>query len=144
MVTRQATSDPFGVFSFRLDEPGVWVVAVSKIIPARNESKYDQDIRGILMIPVEETYPKEDTGSSGQQQDITELEAKIKSLEQENNDLKNNLSAFDSKLAGLEHDDEEDEDHDSEEAMMQNMVYAALAIAILGFLISIVALARKK
>ena len=142
MVTRQATTDPNGVFSFTLDEPGVWVTAVSKIIPAEHDGEYDQDIRGILMIPVEETYPEEDDGSNGQSQDLTELESKIAALEQKENDLNKNLSDLDSKIAALEEGDDEEDDDDL--GSLQNLVYAAFGVAVLGLLISLAAFARKK
>ena len=118
MITRETTTDQNGVFSYTLDEPGIWVTAVSYIIPAQDESHYDKDVRGVLMIPVEETFPE---------------------VEQQDDDLKKGMDELDSRISALE-SDEDDDDSDS----MQNMVYAALGLGILGLLIALVALARKK
>ena len=142
MITREATTDPNGVFSFTLDEPGIWVTAVANTIPAQDEGEYDKDIRGILMIPVEETFPEEDSGSAGQPQDLSEIESKITALEEEDNDLNTGLSGMDSRVTNLEKEDKKDDDN--ELAALKNMVYAALGIGIFGVLIAIVAFARKK
>ena len=52
MVTRETRSDPNGIFSFTLDEPGVWVVCASNTVGTIEG--HDRDIRGILMINMEE------------------------------------------------------------------------------------------
>ena len=52
LVTRETTTDPNGIFSFTLDEPGIWVVCVSNTVGTKEG--YDKDIRGILMINIEE------------------------------------------------------------------------------------------
>jgi len=52
LVTRETTTDPNGIFSFTLDEPGVWVVCASNTVGMKEG--YDKDIRGILMINIEE------------------------------------------------------------------------------------------
>lgn len=142
MITREATTDPNGVFSFTLDEPGIWVTAVANTIPAQEEGKYEKDIRGILMIPVEETFPEEDSGSTGKPQDMSEIESKITALEEEDNNFNNDLNDMDSRVNAIEKEEKEDEDN--ELAALKNMVYAALGIGFIGILIAIMAFARKK
>lgn len=108
MITREATTDQNGVFSFTLDEPGVWVIAVAVTIPGVG-GEYDKDVRGILMVPMEEPFPEE---------------------------------------IGLEDDDgkaEDDDEIDSDEfATMKNLVYIAVGLGALGFLMALVAIVRRK
>ncbi len=77
MITREAKTDAEGIFLFTLDEPGVWVVCVSHTVGT--ESGYDKDIRGILMIPVEENFPAE--ADKGTDSDSDELNSKVDAME---------------------------------------------------------------
>jgi cobalt/nickel transport protein len=122
MITREAITDPNGVFSFTLDEPGVWVMAVAYTIPAASENEFDKDIRGILQVFVEESFPREDSDVNSQ--------------------ITNELDDLDSRVATLEKDSGEDDDDGLTE--YQNLIYIALILGLLGVLIGLGAMARKK
>jgi hypothetical protein len=108
MITREAKTDLNGVFSFTLDESGVWVIAVANTIPG-SDGEFDKDIRGILMVPMEEPFPEE---------------------------------------YGLINDEDETEDEDhidqDELATLKNLAYIAVGLGALGFLLSLVAITRRK
>ena len=123
MITREAITDPNGVFSFTLDEPGVWVLAVAYTIPAENDGEFDKDIRGILQVFVEESFPKDDSNADSQ--------------------ITNELDDLYSRVATLEKESGEDND-DDESTENQNLIYIALILGLLGVLIGLGAMARKK
>jgi len=52
MITRETRSDPNGIFSFTLDEPGIWAVCAANTVGT--VEGHDRDVRGILMINMEE------------------------------------------------------------------------------------------
>ena len=90
MVTRETRSDPNGIFSFTLDEPGVWVVCAS--YTKGTMEGYDLDVRGILMIPIEEelslTTSENDGSNYVSQAEFDELKT---SLEEQDDELEANL-----------------------------------------------------
>lgn len=53
MITRVTTTDPDGVFSYTLDEPGIWFLGATK--PKEN----GMDSRAVLIVPVRESFPEE-------------------------------------------------------------------------------------
>lgn len=54
MVTRLTTTDVNGVFSFTLDEPGMWILCASNI--SGKVQGYDREIRGIFVLNVEKEH----------------------------------------------------------------------------------------
>jgi hypothetical protein len=97
-------------------------MAVAYTIPATGENEFDKDIRGILQVFVEESFPGEDS-------DV-------------NNQITNELDDLDSRVATLEKDSGEDDDDGLTEN--QNLIYIALILGLLGVLIGLGAMARKK
>ena len=77
MITRETKTDENGIFVFTLDEPGLWVACVSHTVGT--EGGYDRDIRGILMIPVEDKFPAE--SDEHIDSDFDGLNSKVESLE---------------------------------------------------------------
>jgi cobalt/nickel transport protein len=77
MITREAKTDENGIFVFTLDEPGLWVVCVSHTVGT--EDGYDRDIRAILMIPIEETFPVE--SNEGTDSDFEKLQSEVDAME---------------------------------------------------------------
>jgi cobalt/nickel transport protein len=77
MITRETKTDGEGIFMFTLDEPGLWVVCVSHTVGT--VEGYDRDIRGILMVPVKESFPAESDEDADS--DPHELSFKVDSLE---------------------------------------------------------------
>jgi cobalt/nickel transport protein len=125
MVTRETKSDPNGIFSFTLDEPGVWVVCASNTVGSMEG--YDLDIRGILMIPVEEelSLTPSDEGTDGvTQNDLDDLET---SLEEKDNSLEDDIKSLDEKLGTL-----------------QNLAIGSLVLSIIAILIALVSVFRAK
>lgn len=78
MITRETKTDANGIFSFTLDEPGIWVTAATNTVD-------EVDIRGILMIPVEETFPTTtDTSAIDTlNSQVTTINNKVADLEQQ-------------------------------------------------------------
>lgn len=78
LVTRETRTDVNGMFSYTLDEPGVWILCVSTTVGTADG--FDKDIRAILLVPVEETFPPEPS-LSGIESSINALEDRVDSLE---------------------------------------------------------------
>ncbi|MCK4367148.1 MAG: hypothetical protein KAW84_04305, partial [Thermoplasmata archaeon] len=102
-----------GVFMFTLDEPGVWVTCVSHTVGT--QGVYDKDIRGILMVPVEETFPPETDGG-----DLEELTATVDDLKSENTDLKDRVGS------------------------LEGLLWASIAVALIAVIMAIVAVVRAR
>jgi len=113
MITRETVTDENGVFMFTLDEPGVWVVCVAHTVGT--QGGYDKDIRGILMVPVEETFPPETGGD-----DVEGLTAAVNDLTSENTDLKDRVGS------------------------LEGLLWASVAVAVLAMIIAVVAVARAR
>ena len=113
MITRETVTDENGVFMFTLDEPGVWVTCVSHTVGT--QGVYDKDIRGILMVPVEETFPPETDGG-----DLEELTATVDGLKSENTDLKDRVGS------------------------LEGLLWASIAVALIAVIMAIVAVVRAR
>ena len=75
MITRETKTDANGIFSFTLDESGIWITAATNTVD-------EVDIRGILMIPVEETFPAtDDSAVDTLSSQLTTLSNKVADLE---------------------------------------------------------------
>jgi cobalt/nickel transport protein len=77
MITRETKTDGNGIFVFTLDEPGLWIVCVSHTVGTKEG--YDRDIRGILMIPMEESFPVESDEETDSDSD--ELNSKVDAMQ---------------------------------------------------------------
>jgi hypothetical protein len=125
MVTRETKSDPNGIFSFTLDEPGVWVVCASHTVDTMEG--YDLDIRGILMVPIEEELSL--TPSDGETDEVTQsdLDDLQTSLEEKDKDLEEETESLDEKLNGLLY-----------------LAIGSLVLSIIAILIALVGVFRAK
>ncbi len=125
MVTRETKSDPNGIFSFTLDEPGVWVVCASHTVDTMED--YDLDVRGILMVPVEEELsltPSDEETDGVTQSDLEDLKT---SLEEKDKSLEDDIKSQDEKLGNL-----------------QILAIGSLVLSIIALLIALVAVFRAK
>ena len=90
MITRETKTDANGVFSFTLDEPGIWVTAATNTVN-------DVDIRGILQIYVEETFPEGKTDTSAidaLSSQLATLSDKVADLEEQTSTVGDNMYAL--------------------------------------------------
>ncbi len=93
MITRETKSDQNGIFSFTLDEPGIWIVC--GMHTNGTVEGYDLDVRAILMIPVEEEFSLTTPSSpsaSGDEVTKSELDELKVSLDEEDESLTDKLS----------------------------------------------------
>jgi cobalt/nickel transport protein len=77
LITRETKTDGEGIFMFTLDEPGLWVVCVSHT--EGTVEGYNRDIRGILMVPMEDSFPVDSDEDADSDSD--ELSSKVDSME---------------------------------------------------------------
>ncbi|MCK4443243.1 MAG: DUF4198 domain-containing protein [Thermoplasmata archaeon] len=115
LITRETKTDTNGIFLFTLDEPGVWVACVSNTVGT--EGGYDKDVRGILMIPVEERFPP---GTDGNGVDLNELSSAVDDLEKENTDLNDKVGS------------------------LQNLLLISIVVAVIAAIIAVVAIVRAR
>ncbi|MCK4347887.1 MAG: DUF4198 domain-containing protein [Thermoplasmatales archaeon] len=88
MITRETKTDTNGVFSFTLDEPGIWITAATNTVD-------NVDIRGILLTSVEETFPAADTSAIDTlTSQMTTLSNKVADLEGQTTTGGNNTYAL--------------------------------------------------
>lgn len=112
LITRETVTDENGVFMFTLDEAGVWVVCASHTVGT--QGGYDKDVRAILMVPVEETFPPEAGG------DVEELTTAVGELESENADLKDRVGS------------------------LETLLWASIAVAVIAVVLAVVAVMRRR